>query len=103
MSVKMGGLLLALGMLAILATGLWYRYGQTRRIVGTGTVRVTDGGSGATAVVLRTRVVAFGSVRVEEVERPGGSWIDCGGDCAKAAREAGPDFWETVRRNAGGR
>ena len=103
MSVKTGGMLLAIAMLVILAAGLWHRYGQPRRIVASGTVRVAPERDSAAGATLRTRVVMQGTVRIEEVELPGGTWIDCAGDCARAAREAGPDFWESVRRNTGGR
>lgn len=103
MTVKMGGLLLALVMLAVLAAGFWHQYRNPRRIVATGQVRVTSPTQPGPAVTLATRVVMVGSVRLEEVGLPGGTWIDCAGDCAKAAREAGPEFWETVRRNSGGR
>ena len=32
-----------------------------------------------------------------DVELPGGSWIDCGGDCAETVRREHLDFWETKR------
>lgn len=103
MTVKTGGLILALAMLAILAAGLWYRHGQARRVVASGIVHVAPAVGGVLPVTLSTRVVMLGPTRFEEVELPNGTWIDCAGDCVKAAREAGPDFWEAVRRNAGGR
>lgn len=102
MTVKTGGLILALAMLAIVAAGLWYRYGQPRRVVATGTVRLASG-EGGPPVTLRTRVVMIGSVRFDEVEMANGTWIDCAGDCARAAREAGPGFWDALNRKAGGR
>jgi hypothetical protein len=94
--------MVALLMAVVLAAGLWQQWRHPRRIVATGQVRVADAATGQ-AMMLRTRVAERGSVRLEEVELPGGTWIDCGGDCAKAAREAGPEHWETMRRNSGGR
>ncbi|MBS0241494.1 MAG: hypothetical protein JSS20_04905 [Proteobacteria bacterium] len=103
MSVKMMGILLAIAMAVILIAGLMRRYGEPRKIISTGSVRVQGDNSQGPVVIHRTRVVLIGSTRFEEVELPGGSWIDCSGDCAKAAREAaGPDFWEKLRRNTGG-
>ena len=100
MTVRRGGVLLALAMLVILAAGLWYRYGQPRRIVSVGSVDVV-GLTSAGAVTLRTRVVMIGATRFDEVELPGGTWIDCAGECARAAREAGPEFWRRLERSGG--
>lgn len=40
-----------------------------------------------------------------EVRLPGGTWIDCKGDCRNTLREETIDFFETLRENApdGGR
>lgn len=102
MTVKTGGVLVAIVMLAVLAAGLWYQWRYPPRVVATGQVRMTamDGGP---ALTLRTRVVERGSTRLQEVELPGGTWIECRGDCERTVREAGPDLWETIRRNSGGR
>ena len=48
-------------------------------------------------MTLETRVVMVGSVRLEEIRMPNGTWIDCAGDCRKTALEAGPDFWDALR------
>lgn len=103
MTVKMGGLLLGLVMLAILAAGLWHQFRNPRRIVATGEVRLVGTDLPGPGIKLPTRVVMVGSVRLDEVQMPNGTWIDCAGDCGRAAREAGPDFWETIRRSSGGR
>lgn len=103
MTVKTGGRLLVLAMLVVLAAGLWQQYRHPRRLVGSGQVAVASRTQPGPPVTLYTRVVMVGTVRLEEVELPNGTWLDCGGDCARAAREAGPDFWEAIRRNSGGR
>ena len=103
MTVKTAGLLLALVMLAVLAAGLWHQFSNPRRIVATGEVRLVGTDQPSAGITLATRVVMVGSVRLEEVRMPNGTWIDCARDCGRAAREAGPEFWETIRRNSGGR
>lgn len=103
MTVKFAGLLLAIAMLAILMAGLWYRNRAPERVVATGTVVVRSETRPGDRVTLRTRTVMVATTRFEQVELPGGTWIDCGADCARAAREAGPDLWEKIRRESGGR
>ena len=44
----------------------------------------------------RTRRVARGDGRFEEVELPGGVWIACQGDCAEAYRQNTMDFFDTL-------
>ncbi len=44
----------------------------------------------------RTRRVARGDGRFEEVELPGGVWIACQGDCAEAYRQNTTDFFDTL-------
>jgi hypothetical protein len=103
MTVKRSALLLAMFMLAVLAAGLWYRNRAPERVVATGTVVVRSETGPGNPITLRTRTVMVASTRFEQVELPGGNWIDCGSDCARVAREAGPDFWEKIRRESGGR
>lgn len=103
MGMKSAALLLALAMVAILALGLWQRYGRPQRLISTGTVDIAPRARGGVPVTLDTRVIAVGATRFEEIELPNGTWIDCRGDCIRAAREAGPEFWDALNRNAGGR
>lgn len=37
----------------------------------------------------------------QEVRLPGGSWIDCKGDCRETLREETVDFWERQERRGG--
>ena len=97
MSIKLAGLLLGAAMLAILGYGLWYHWVHPRQIVATGSVRVESRARPGGPMTLKTRVVLVGAVRLEEVEMPNGTWIDCAGDCRKAALDSGPDFWDALR------
>jgi hypothetical protein len=100
LTVKMGGALVLLLVAAVLAAGLWYQRQHPRRIVSSGTLEVPAGTAGA-PVRLAVRTLAIGPRRIEEIRLPNGTWIDCAGDCGKAAREAGPEFWRTIERNSG--
>jgi hypothetical protein len=86
------------GMLGVLAYALWYSKQYPREIVGQGSIEVT-GVRGGTAVRLKTRDVSINKFVFKEVEMPSGSWIDCAGDCAKAARDAGDGFWQDQLNN----
>lgn len=97
MSVKTGGILLALFMLAILAYGLWYQSRHPRQIISTGQVRVESKSRPGTPMTLETRRVRVAAAEFEEVRMPNGTWIGCAGDCRKAVLEAGPEFWDALR------
>jgi hypothetical protein len=99
MSGRTVGVLLAILMFGVLAYGLWYQRQYPREIVKTGTVVVQSHGAGGAPVSLKTRDVSINGVVFSEVELPNGTWIGCQGDCRKAVREAGSDFWETRARD----
>ena len=80
--------------LGVLGFGLWYTMQYPRQIVGTGTVVIHSARAGGATMTLKTRDVAINKVVFKEVEMPNGSWIDCAGDCATAARDAGDGFWD---------
>ncbi len=81
--------------LAVLAYALSYQRDNPREIVATGAARVESSRPGGAAQTLRTRDVRIAGVVFKEIEMPNGTWIPCAGDCARAAREAGEDFWQT--------
>jgi hypothetical protein len=81
------------GILGFLAFAFWYQSQHPRVIVGNGAIEVI-GVRGTAPVRLKTRDVSINKVVFKEVEMPNGTWIDCAGDCAKAAREAGDGFWQ---------
>jgi hypothetical protein len=88
---KFFAVLIAVAIVVIAAYGIWYQRAHPRVIVKTGTVNVTK--PGGASLVARTRTVQVGAVLLNEVELPGGTWIDCAGDCATAFNEAQSDFW----------
>lgn len=91
--------LIALLMAGVLAYGLYLHAEHPRRVTGHGQVTAKSRHTPGKSVTLRTRDVAVGGTRVREVELPGGTWIDCGGDCAEAARREHLDLWETKRED----
>jgi hypothetical protein len=101
MRLRLAGLLLAIAMLAVLAYGLYLRDRYPREVVGTGSVRIESGKRPELGATLQTRRLRAGPMSFEEVRLPGGTWIDCAGDCRKAALESGPDFWDALARDRG--
>lgn len=101
MSVKAGGMVVAMLVVAVVAYAIWLQYGLARVVVSTGTVRVESAARPELSQLLKTRVVDVGRIRVTEVELPNGTWIDCGGDCRKSALEAVPEFFEALSRTRG--
>ncbi len=80
------------GIIAIAGFAVWYSQQYPREIVAHGSIEVA-GVRGADRVRLKTRDVSINKVVFKEIEMPNGTWIDCAGDCTKAAREAGDGFW----------
>ncbi len=83
---------------AALAFVFWYSRQHPREIVGHGRIDVT-GVRGQGIATLQTRDVSINGVVFKEVEMPNGTWIDCAGDCAQAARDAGDGFWAKEMQN----
>jgi hypothetical protein len=104
MSGRTVGLVFAAALLAFFAFALWYQRQHPREIVGTGQVTVEKNRpGGVTRVTLRTRTISINGRRFQEVELPGGTWIDCAGDCRKAVFDTGDGFWQKIERERGGR
>ncbi len=98
MSGRTMAVLMAALVLGVLAFGLWYQSQHPRRILSEGQIRVTPSRSGAAAVTLKTREIDINGARFQEIEMPNGTWVNCAGDCAKAAREASEEFWTKIDR-----
>lgn len=93
MAMRLAPFLILLGGLALVGYGLWYHRAHPARIVATGTVTMTDPKTnGSLTFDRRTREV--GGLRFDEVRLPGGTWIDCRGDCRATLRREHLDFWE---------
>lgn len=82
----------------VLGFALWYSQQHPRLVVGTGVIRVrSDSAAGGTSSH-RTRDISINGVVFQEVELPNGTWIACGGECARAVRDAGEGFWDKKQR-----
>lgn len=95
--MKAAPYLIGLLMAAILGWGLYLHWKHPRRIVGYGEVTAKSRHTPGKTLTLRTRDVEAAGTRFREVELPGGTWIDCGGDCAEKVRREHLDLWETKR------
>ena len=91
---KSVGIALAITLLAFLVFALWYQRAHPRVITGTGQITVTSRRPPYQSMTLQTRDVRINAVSFKEVKLPGGTWIDCSGDCRQAARDASTDIWE---------
>lgn len=93
MRMKLAAMLLLCAALAVVAYGTWYRSLHPPRVVATGSVAMTDPRTGEPLVFPR-RTLAIGSIRTDEVQLPGGTWIDCVGDCRDTLSREHLEFWE---------
>jgi hypothetical protein len=91
-------LLCVVGLAAFLTFGIWYSLAHPRVMIAAGIVTVTSQRPPFKSITLATRDVEINRIRFREVELPGGTWIDCAGDCPVAVRRAREDFWETQER-----
>ena len=90
-------LIAALG-LGIVAYGIQMRRLDPPTIIGESKIEVADPKGGASRLTFRTRTVQGGGFTTEQVELPGGTWIDCSGDCRDTLRKSTTDFWDEQRR-----
>ncbi len=82
--------------LGVLGFALWYQGAHPRQILGTATLIVDSRKAGGGRATLAVRTVRVNQVTFQEIEMPNGTWINCDGDCRKAAREAGDEFWDAA-------
>ncbi len=100
MSLKWVATAIAIVGLGMAGYGIWQQIANPPRVLSVGNVDVADPrGGDVKKVRLVTRSVAVGKTVRSEVELPNGTWIDCSGDCADAARKATIDFWEEIRKS----
>ena len=95
--MKAAPYLIGLLMAVLLGWGLYLQFKHPRKITGTGQVTAKSRYTPAKTLTLRTRDVEGSGTTFQEVELPGGTWIDCGGDCAETVRREVLDLWETKR------
>ncbi|MEQ1697395.1 MAG: hypothetical protein ABL901_16305 [Hyphomicrobiaceae bacterium] len=99
MSLKIAPfLILALGV-AVIGYGLWRRAQDPPRVVSTGVFTFKD--RHGTVLMFPKRVVAVAGFETTEVQLPGGTWIDCRGDCAETIKAEHTEFWETQQKIRG--
>lgn len=99
MSLKPFALAIAIAGLGMASYGIWQQVASPPRLLSVGNVDVADPrGGDVKKVRLVTRAVAIGKIVRSEVELPNGTWVDCSGDCADAARKATIDFWDEQRK-----
>lgn len=89
------GIVIALGLAAFLVFAIWYSQKHPRMIVGMETIVATSKRPPFASLTLKTRDISINGVVFKEVELPGGTWLDCAGDCQMAVRNAREDFWDT--------
>ena len=80
--------------LAVLVAGLWYQSRHPREVVSTESIVVASRRAGSAGTMHEVRTVRINKATFQEIRMPNGTWIGCAGDCVKAAREAGDEFWD---------
>ena len=93
MSLKIAPfLILALGV-AVIGYGMWKRQQDPPRVVSTGVFTFKD--KHDTVLIFPRRVVAVAGFEKVEVQLPGGTWIDCRGDCAERIKAEHAEIWDS--------
>jgi hypothetical protein len=88
-------------MLAILAYGMYQQVTNIPVLHAEGRLLMrAEELKGSRDVELATRDIKLAGVRRWQVQMPGGTWIDCEGDCRSAVLRAGPQLWETLQNRS---
>ena len=88
-------IVLALGV-GFTGYGLRQRQLHPPRVIATGTFKFADK-SGA-ELIFPKRTVAVAGFETIELQLPGGTWIDCRGDCTGTIKSEHTEFWDTQSR-----
>jgi hypothetical protein len=88
--------ILAVG-LAVIGYGLWMRQANPTKVVSTGVFQFKD--KAGAVLLFPKRVVAVGGFETTQVQLPGGTWIDCRGDCEETIRAEYTEFWDSQMRS----
>lgn len=75
-----------------LAYGFWLLEKNPPQVIATSTFQFKD--KAGTELVFPKRVVSVAGFEITEVQLPGGTWIDCRGDCGYAIRSVHTQFWD---------
>jgi hypothetical protein len=92
MPIKYAPIVLALLAALGIGIGLWRRYQNPPRVISTASFQFTD--KLGTKLIFPQRVVAVAGFETTEVQLPGGTWIDCRGDCAATIKAEHTEFWD---------
>jgi hypothetical protein len=93
--------LLAFAMFVILGYGAYQQVTNIPVLHAEGRLLMrADEIKGSRDVELATRDVKLAGVRRWQVQLPGGTWMDCAGDCRSAVLRAGPQLWEELQRRS---
>jgi hypothetical protein len=93
MSLKLVPLLILALAAAVIGYGLWRRNQDPPRVIATGTFKFTD--KHGAILVFPQRRVAVAGFETTEIQLPGGTWIDCRGDCAATIKAEHTEFWDS--------
>ena len=97
MSLKLVPFLNLAAGLAVIGYGLWQRQLNPPKVIATGTFQFTD--KAGAVLIFPKRVVAVAGFETTEVQLPGGTWIDCRGDCAATIIAEHTDIWNGQLRS----
>ena len=92
MSLKLVPYLLVALAIAVIAYGTWQRQKYPPQVIATSTFSFID--KSGTELKFPKRVVAVAGFEVTEVQLPGGTWIDCRGDCGGTIKAEYTEFWD---------
>lgn len=84
--------------IGIVGYGLYMRRIDPPTVISEGQIDVSNPKDSTTKFAFRIRTVKGGGITAEQVELPGGTWMDCGGDCRDTIHKATTDFWEEQRK-----
>ena len=76
----------------VIGYGTRQRYLHPAQVLSTATFRIT--GRDGTVLAFPQRVVAVAAFEITEVQLPGGTWIDCRGDCEDTIKVQFTEFWD---------
>ena len=92
MSLKLVPFLIPAAGLAVIGYGLWQRQLNPPKVIATATFQFTD--KAGTMLIFPKRVVAVAGFETTEAQLPGGTWIDCRGDCEATIKAEHTQFWD---------
>jgi hypothetical protein len=93
MPLKLVPYLLFAVAVAIIGYGTYQRHLYPPTVRATGIFKLVD--KTGTELIFPKRVVAVAGFETTEVQLPGGTWIDCRGDCGATIKSEHTEFWDS--------